>query len=214
MRPLIILGLTGSIGMGKSETARMFRRLRVPVFDADAAVHKLLTKGGAAVAAVEREFPGVVKGGAVDRRALGAQVFGHPARLRRLEAIIHPLVRAAEKRFLRRAAAHRRPLMVLDVPLLFETGGHSRCDYVAVVSAPPFVQRQRVLARPGMTAERLEAVLAQQLPDRAKRRRADFVIHTGLGKAFAFAQVRRIVAIITTSKQKRYRSVMNARDRL
>lgn len=196
MRPIIILGLTGSIGMGKSETARMFRRLAVPVFDADAAVHRLMAKGGAAVKAVAKAFPGVAEDGAIDRKALGAQVFGQPAKLRQLEAILHPRVRDAEKVFLRHAVAHRRKLAVLDVPLLFETGGQARCDYIAVVSAPAFIQRQRVLSRPGMTADRLDAVLAQQIPDHDKRRRADFVIHSGLGKAYAFAQVRRIVAHI------------------
>jgi dephospho-CoA kinase len=201
MRPIIILGLTGSIGMGKSETARMFRRLGVPVFDADATVHRLFAKGGAAVHAVAKAFPGVLKDGAIDRKALGAQVFGHPAKLRQLEAIVHPLVRDAEKTFLRRAVTHRHKLAVLDIPLLFETGGRDRCDYIAVVSAPAFIQRQRVLARPGMTEDRLEAVLAQQIPDRDKRRHADFIIHSGLGKAYAFAQVRRIVAFILKRHQ-------------
>lgn len=197
MRPVKILGLTGSIGMGKSETARMFRRLGVPVFDADAAVHRLFAKGGRAVPLIDQAFPGVVKDGRVDRQALGKVVFDNTEALRCLESIVHPLVREAEHRFLRRAIRHRKPLVVLDIPLLFETNGQARCDHVAVVSAPAYVQRHRVLQRPGMTPERLSAVLAQQMPDREKRRRADFVIHSGLGKAYAFEQVRRIVKHLT-----------------
>lgn len=198
MKRMKILGLTGSIGMGKSETARMFRRLGVPVFDADAAVHRLFAKGGRAVPLIEQAFSGVVQDGRVDRQALGKVVFDNNEALRRLEAIVHPLVREAEQRFLKRAIRHRKPLVVLDIPLLFETSGQSRCDHVAVVSAPAHVQRYRVLQRPGMTPERLSAVLAQQMPDREKRRRADFVIQSGLGKAYAFEQVRRIVKLLTT----------------
>ncbi len=198
MKRMKILGLTGSIGMGKSETSRMFRRLGVPVFDADAAVHRLFAKGGRAVPLIEQAFSGVVQDGRVDRQALGKVVFNNNEALRRLEAIVHPLVREAEQRFLKRAIRHRKPLVVLDIPLLFETGGQARCDQVAVVSAPAHVQRYRVLQRPGMTPERLSAVLAQQMPDREKRRRADFVIQSGLGKAYAFEQVRRIVKLLTT----------------
>ncbi len=198
MKRMKILGLTGSIGMGKSETARMFRRLGVPVFDADAAVHRLFAKGGRAVPLIEQAFSGVVQDGRVDRQALGKVVFDNNEALRRLEAIVHPLVREAEQRFLKRAMRHRKPLVVLDIPLLFETSGQSRYDHVAVVSAPAHVQRYRVLQRPGMTPERLSAVLAQQMPDREKRRRADFVIQSGLGKAYAFEQVRRIVKLLTT----------------
>lgn len=197
MKRMKILGLTGSIGMGKSETARMFRRLGVPVFDADAAVHRLFAKGGRAVPLINEAFPGVVQDGRVDRQALGKVVFDNNEALRRLEAIVHPLVREAEQRFLKRAMRHRKPLVVLDIPLLFETHGQSRCDHVAVVSAPAHVQRYRVLQRPGMTPERLAAVLAQQMPDREKRRRADFVIQSGLGKAYAYEQVRRIVKLLT-----------------
>lgn len=197
MKRMKILGLTGSIGMGKSETARMFRRLGVPVFDADTAVHRLFAKGGRAVPLIDQAFPGVVQDGRVDRQALGKVVFDNTEALRRLEAIVHPLVREAEQRFLKRAMRHRKPLVVLDIPLLFETNGQSRCDHVAVVSAPAHVQRYRVLQRPGMTPERLTAVLAQQMPDREKRRRADFVIQSGLGKAYAFEQVRRIVKLLT-----------------
>lgn len=175
------LGLTGSIGMGKSTAARMFRRLGVPLHDADAAVHRLLGKGGAAVAAVGHAFPGVVKDGAVDRRALGARVFDDAAALKLLESILHPLVRAEKIRFLRACRARRAPLAVLDIPLLYETGGDKRCDAVLVVTAPQFLQDQRVLSRPNMDRERLNQIRKQQMPDAEKRRRADFVVQTGLG---------------------------------
>ena len=194
---MIVLGLTGSIGMGKSEAAKAFRRLGVPVFDADAEVHRLLGQGGRAVAAVEAAFPGVVQAGAVDRPALGSRVFGDRAQLDRLEAILHPLVREAQHRFMGRARAAAAELVVNDVPLLFETGGERRCDYVAVVSAPPFVQRQRVLARPGMSADRFGAILAQQTSDKEKRRRADFVIPSGSGKRVSLDRIRAIVAALS-----------------
>ncbi|WP_366554690.1 dephospho-CoA kinase [Aquibaculum sediminis] len=188
-----VLGLTGSIGMGKSTAASMLRRIGLPVHDADAAVHRLFAAGGAAVPAIEAAFPDSVVEGAVDRRRLGAAVFGDPAALRRLEAIVHPLVRAEALAFLRRHRRARRPLVVLDIPLLYETGGDRLCDAVALVTAPSFLQEQRVLRRPGMTAERLAAVRAQQMPDREKRRRADFLVLTGRGKGDTFRQLRRIV---------------------
>lgn len=188
-----VLGLTGSIGMGKSSAATMLRRLGLPLHDSDATVHRLLGRGGTAVAAVEAAFPGVVVGGAVDRRRLGPRVFGDPAALRRLEGILHPLVRAEALAFLARWRRARRPLVVLDIPLLYETGGEVLCDAVALVTAPAFLQAQRVLRRPGMTPERFAAILAQQLPDREKRRRADFLVLTGRGKGDTFRQLRRIV---------------------
>lgn len=154
-----ILGLTGSVGMGKSTAAGMLRRLGVPVHDADAAVHRLLAKGGGAVAAVEEAFPGVRREGAIDRKALGARVFGNPEALRRLEAILHPKVRAETEAWLQRQRRRRVPLVVLDVPLLFEGGDLARYDAVVVVSAPGFVQRARVLRRPGMTEERYRQIL-------------------------------------------------------
>ena len=197
---MFVLGLTGSIGMGKSETARMFRRHGVPVYDADAAVHRLLARGGEAVDRVEAAFPGVVRDGAVDRPALGARVFGDAAALRRLEAILHPLAGRAQRRFLARSARLRAPLVVLDVPLLFETGGEARTDAIAVVSAPPRVQRQRVLGRPEMTAEKFRAILAQQMPDAVKRQRADFIIPTGLGRRLALNHVARIVTMVSAKK--------------
>jgi dephospho-CoA kinase len=191
-----ILGLTGSIGMGKSTAAAMLRRLGVPVHDADATVHRLLAKGGAAVPAIEAAFPGVVVEGAVDRHELGRQVFGQPAQLRRLEAILHPLVRRAETAFLKRHRRRRTPLVVLDIPLLFETGGERRCDKVVVVSCPAFLQAQRVLGRPGMSVAKLAAILAKQMPDADKRRRADFVLPTGAGKLPVLRGLRRIVTLM------------------
>jgi dephospho-CoA kinase len=188
-----VLGLTGGIGMGKSTAAAAFRRLRVPVFDADAAVHRLQGPGGAAVRAIEAAFPGTTRAGRVDREALRARVLGDAVALARLEAIVHPLVRAAERAFL--AAARRRGarLAVLDIPLLLETGGAARVDGVIVVSAPAAVQRARVLRRRGMTEARLAAILARQMPDAEKRRRADHVVRTGLSRNAAQAHIRRIV---------------------
>ncbi len=188
-----VLGLTGSIGMGKTTAANAFRRLQVPVFDADAAVHRLQARGGAAVRPIEAAFPGTTRDGRVAREALRARVLGDPAALKRLEAIMHPLVRQAERRFL--AAQRRRGarLVVLDIPLLFETGGRPHVDQVIVVSAPPAVQRARVLRRGGMSPERLAAILARQMPDAEKRRRADRVVPTGLSRHAAQRHIRRIV---------------------
>jgi dephospho-CoA kinase len=188
-----VLGLTGSIGMGKSATAAMFRAAGVPVHDADAAVHALYR--GAAVAPVEAAFPGVVVDGAIDRTRLGAIVLGEPARLRELEAIVHPLVRAAEADFL--AGVAGLPVAVLDVPLLLETGGQARCHAVVVVSANADVQRARVLARPGMSEAKFEAILAKQMPDAEKRRQAHFIVETDHGFPHAAAQVSAILAAIT-----------------
>ena len=194
---MVILGLTGSIAMGKSTAAAHLRRLGLPVHDADAAVHRLLAEDPETIKAVRRAFPKTVKAGRVDRKALGTRVFGDPAALRRLESILHPRVRRAELRFLRRQARRRAPLVVLDIPLLFETGGEARCDAVLVVSAPAFIQAQRVLRRPGMTPRRLAEIRAQQLPDAEKRRRADFVIPTGLGKGLALRALKRAVRKMT-----------------
>lgn len=191
-----ILGLTGSIGMGKSTAAAMVRRLGWPVHDADATVHRLMAEGGKAVPAIAAAFAGVVVDGAVNRGALGQRVFGDPVALRRLEAILHPLVRAEENLFLRIQARSRRKLVVLDIPLLFETGGDRRCDAVAVVSCPAFLQAQRVLARPGMTLARLRAIRTQQMGDEQKRRRADFVIFSGTGRALALRRLHRAIAAL------------------
>jgi dephospho-CoA kinase len=198
-----ILGLTGSIGMGKSTAASMLRALGLPVHDADAAVHRLLARGGKAVAAVEAAFPGVTKDGAIDRKALGARVFGKPAELKRLEAILHPLVREAERAFLRHCRQARHDVVVLDIPLLFETGGEKRCDGVVVVTAPQFLQSQRVLKRPGMTEARLRQILGSQMPDREKRRRADWVVDTGLGRRPTLAALARIVRALKNDRPDR-----------
>lgn len=191
---MLILGLTGSIAMGKSVAARLLRRRRVPVHDADAAVHALLARGGAAVAQVEAAFPGVVTEGAVDRKALGARVFGDPPALRRLEAILHPLARRSAARFCAAAARRRTPVVVLDVPLLYETRGETRVDAVIVVSAPAWLQRARALRRPGMTAERLAAILKLQRPDALKRRLADAVVTSAQGVAVTDRGLRRALA--------------------
>lgn len=188
----VTLGLTGSIGMGKSTVATMFAELGVPVFDADAAVHRLQGKGGRLVAAIEAAFPGTTGFDGVDRTALGEAVLGKPELLKRLEAIVHPAVGEERAAFLAQNASAR--LVVFDVPLLFETGGESRVDKVAVVSAPAEVQRARVLARPGMTAARFDAILARQTPDAEKRARADYVIDTGGSLVATRARVAEIVA--------------------
>ncbi|MCJ2006483.1 dephospho-CoA kinase [Methylobacterium sp. WL30] len=191
-----VLGLTGSIGMGKSATAAMFAARFVPVHDADAAVHALYGPGGAAAEAIGAAFPGTLApDGGVDRTRLRDAVLGRPDRLATLEGLVHPLVRAAGHAFLERHAA--APLVLLDVPLLYETGGETRCDAVLVVTAPPAVQRARVLARPGMTEAAFEAIRAKQMPDAEKRARADYVIDTSLGFAAAEAEVARIVARIS-----------------
>ncbi len=190
---MIVVGLTGSIGMGKSTAAAMIRRLGIPVFDADLAVHRLMAKGGRAVAPIAARFPDVEIGGAIDRKALGRAVFGQKAELKALEAILHPIVREAEQRFIRSTALTRQGLVVLDIPLLFESRRDLDCDVTIVVTAPAFLQRQRVLRRPGMTDERLRQILALQMPDAEKRRRADFVIQTGLGQAPALYQLKRIL---------------------
>ncbi|MFO1161749.1 MAG: dephospho-CoA kinase [Reyranellaceae bacterium] len=180
---MMIVGLTGSIGMGKSTAARMLRQMGVPVYDADANVHAVQARGGAALPAIEAAFPGVVKDGVLDRQVLGARVFGNKEALRRLEAIVHPLVGQRQRAFLKRAALRGERLVVLDIPLLFEGLGDRRVDATLVVSAPAFLQRRRVMARPGMTAERLAGILRQQVPDVVKRRKASIVIPTGLGLA-------------------------------
>ena len=190
---MIVLGLTGSIGMGKSTTARLFAEEGAAVWDADAAVHRLYGPGGAAVGPVEAAFPGVSGPEGVDRAELGRRVHDDPAALARLEAIVHPLVGADRETFLAAVREQGAALVVLDIPLLFETGAEGRFDAVVVVTAPPEVQRARVLARPGMTPAALEAVLARQMPDADKRERADFLIDTADGLDSARAQVRMVV---------------------
>lgn len=188
-----LIGLTGGIGMGKSTAARSFRRAGVRVFDADAAVHALQARGGRGVAPIGAAFPGTVAAGVVDREALRRAVLGQPEALRRLEGIIHPLVRAMQRRFLARARRDRQRLVVLDIPLLFETRTGREFDLVIVVSAPARVQRRRVLARPGMTEARLAAILARQVPDAEKRRRADVVVRTGISRHHADRAIRRVI---------------------
>ncbi len=186
-----VLGLTGSIGMGKSATADIFRGFGVPVHDADAVVHRLYE--GAAAPLIEDAFPGTAPGGVVDRAVLSKLVVGSPENMARLEAIVHPLVREEEERFLREAAAAGAPLAVLDIPLLLETGGDSRCDAVLVVTAEAQVQRERVLARQGMSEEKFAAILAKQMPDAQKRARAHFLVDTGRGFPAAEHQVQGIL---------------------
>jgi len=191
---MIILGLTGSIGMGKSTVAAMFADEGVPVFDADAEVHRLQGPGGRLLTAIEGAFPGTTGESGVDRPLLGKAVFGNPDALERLEAIVHPAVAQERARFL--DSNRDQPLVVLDIPLLFEAGGWRQVDRIAVVSAPSDVQRARVLARPGMTIERFESILAKQLPDSEKRARADFVIPTGGSLEETRAAVRAVIACL------------------
>jgi dephospho-CoA kinase len=198
---MLILGLTGSVGMGKSMTARFFAEQGVPVHDADAVVHRLYQ--GEAAAAIEAAFPGTTAAGKVDRDKLAERVLGDSAALKRLEAIVHPLVQEAERRLLAEAEARGDKVAVLDIPLLFETGGEKRVDAVVVVSAPPEVQRSRVLERPGMTVEKLEAILAKQMPDDEKRRRADFIVDTSRGFEAARAEVRAILDAVATMPKRR-----------
>ena len=197
---MFIIGLTGSIAMGKTTTARLFAEEGVPVHDADAAVHRLYE--GEASGQIEAAFPGSTRHGRVDRAALGKQVVGDPPALRRLEAIVHPLVRNAEHKFLKDAERSGAKVVVLDVPLLFETGGESRVDATVVVSAPEAHQRERVLAR-GVSLEQLEALLVRQMPDAEKRRRADFVVDSGQGVEHARTQVRQILNAVAKMPRRR-----------
>ncbi|MEO0329310.1 MAG: dephospho-CoA kinase [Pseudomonadota bacterium] len=192
---MIKAGLTGSIGMGKSTTAQMFRDAGIPVYDADATVHALYE--GEAVKHVEQEFPGVTIDGKIDRTLLSSQVIGKPARLKQLEALIHPLVHAKEREFLKQAEDATNPLVVLDIPLLFETGGRNRVDKIIVVTAPAQVQRERVLAREGMTEEKFLNILSRQVPDAEKRKNADFLIDTGKGLEAARLRVEEIIKELT-----------------
>lgn len=210
----LLLGLTGSIGMGKSTVARMFARAGVPVFDADAAVRTVQAPGGRAVEAIAAAFPGTTGPAGVDRTALGAAVFGRPEALATLERIVHPEVARLQAAFLQ--ANRGRRLVVLDVPLLLERGGWRRVDLVVVVSAPARVQRARVLARPGMSPGKLAAVLAHQMPDREKRARADIVIETGRGRLSTWRAVRRVVreaAKLARVRRKAHLGAAHARDR-
>lgn len=196
----VILGLTGSIGMGKSTVAAMFKARGVPVFDADAVVHQLQGPGGALVPAIEAAFPGSTGAGGVQRETLGAQVFGDPAALARLESIVHPAVASLRREFMIEHGG--APLVVFDIPLLFEKGGADQVDAVMVVSAPADVQRGRVLARPGMTPEKFARILSLQVPDAEKRARADYVIDTGVTLAETDAQVAALIASVAVAKRQ------------
>ena len=198
---MLILGLTGSLAMGKSATAKMFAEEGVPVHDADAVVHRLYE--GEATPAIEAAFPGTTVGGKVDREKLGKCVLGDAAAIKRLEQIVHPLVHAATQRFVAQAEASGAPVAVVDVPLLFETGGDKRCDAVVVVSAPANLQRTRAFERPGMTEEKLAAILAKQMPDAEKRARAEFVVDTSQGFDAARAQVRDILKAVAKMPRRR-----------
>lgn len=190
---MIILGLTGGIGMGKSTAAAAFRRARIPVFDADAAVHRMQARGGRAVRAIDAAFPGSVRDDAVDRAALRQAVLGKPEALTRLEGILHPLVEAEERAFVARARRRGDRAVVLDIPLLFETHGDRRVDRVIVVSAPRAVQMHRIRARRRMSDADIEAVIARQMPDAEKRRRADVIIHTGLSRHASLKALSRVI---------------------
>lgn len=198
-----VIGLTGSVGMGKSTAAAMLRCMGVPVYDADRAVHRMMSRGGIAVAAVAAAFPGVETKGAIDRAALGKRVFGNDAAMKRLEAIIHPLVRQDERRFLNDMRRRGTALVVMDVPLLFESGRHKRYDATMVVTAPAFLQRARVLARKGMTPAQFAAILKRQMPDAKKRRRADFIVPSGLGRAVTWRCLRRVLRSLGVARRKR-----------
>jgi len=193
-KQLLRVGLTGSIGMGKSETARMFARLGIPVYDADAAVHRLYAKGGRAVDPLEEAFPGVVRNGQVDRALLSERVTGDPVATKRVQEIVYPLMAGERQRFLDDARASGADIVVFDIPLLFETGGQAAMDAVVVCSAPSHVQRERVLARPGMTEEKFNYLLSRQTPDEEKRAKAHFVVVTDKGLDHAFEQVKMIVS--------------------
>ena len=199
---MLILGLTGSIGMGKSTTAKLFAEAGVPVYDADAIVHRLYE--GEAVPAIEAAFPGTTADGKVDRNRLSARVVHDPAAIKQLELIVHPMLGASRRKFLEDAEQSGAPVAVVDVPLLFETGGEKRVDAVVVVTTTPEIQRQRILARDNMTAEKLEAILARQLPDAEKRQRADFVVDTSHGLDPVRVRIRDILA--QAAKMPRRRS--------
>ncbi|HET8997944.1 MAG TPA: dephospho-CoA kinase [Acetobacteraceae bacterium] len=188
-----VIGLTGGIGMGKSTAAAVFRRARIPVFDADAAVHRLQARGGRAVRAIESAFPGTVRDGAIDRAALRQAVVGKPDALQRLEHILHPMVEREEREFVQRARRHGQQVVVLDIPLMFEVGGDKRVDQVIVVSAPPSVQLHRVRLRRRMNAADIAAMIARQMPDAEKRRRADLVVRTGLSRHHTLRRLRRFI---------------------
>ena len=207
---MIVIGLTGSIGMGKTTAARALVRMELPLHDSDAAVHKLFERGGSAVGPVGEAFPSAVRDDAVDRAELANLVFHDPRALTRLEAIVHPLVRQESRKFLKRCALRRDPIAVLDVPLLFEVGRDGDCDLIILVTAPAFIQAQRVLRRPGMTEQRLADVRSRQMPDAEKRRRADFIVHTGLGRRESLRCLARVVKLVRDGSWRSRRRAYHA----
>lgn len=201
---MIILGLTGSIGMGKTTASDNFRRSGVPVHDADLAVHQMMSEGGEAVTSMSEMFPAAVRKGGIDRKVIAQEVFSNSKALDKIEKVLHPLVRLREQKFIANNTRIGNKIVVLDVPLLFETGGEKRCDRIITVSSPKYVQYQRVINRPGMTLEKLNSILSRQMPDVEKRKLSDFVVLTGLGKHFSLIQIKRIIRITKKWKgQKR-----------
>jgi dephospho-CoA kinase len=200
-RPMLV-GLTGSIGMGKSETAKMFAQLGIPVYDADAAVHRLYEKGGAAVPEIAKVFPDSIKDGRVDRAVLTKHVTANKDAFKTLEQLVHPLVAQQQRAFLDEASAKGAEIVVLDIPLLFEAGGHARVDAIVVVTAPAHIQRARVLARPGMTEDKLDHILSRQTSDAEKRAKAHFVVETDKGLDHAFEQVKSVVAALEKRRKE------------
>ena len=197
---MIVLGVTGSIAMGKSTVSTMLSCLNNPIHDADKTVHDLMDVNGAVYHEIAERFPNAVEVNGVNRKKLGQEVFGNPKKLTELENILHPLVREARDNFIRQQNRYKSKLVILDIPLLYETGGEKQCDKVLVVSAPYFIQRQRVLARQGMTRTKFHDILKRQLPDYEKRKRADFVVPTGLGKAYTYKTLKRLVRSLNETK--------------
>ena len=197
---MIVLGVTGSIAMGKSTVSTMLSRMNNPIHDADKTVHNLMNANGKAYHEIAKRFPRVVEFNSVDRIKLGREVFGNSEKLKQLENILHPLVREARDSFIRQQNRYKSRLVILDVPLLYETGSDKHCHKVLVVSAPYFIQRQRVLARQGMTQTKFHDILRRQLPDHEKRRRADFIVPTGLGKAYTYRLLKRLMRNLRETK--------------
>ena len=197
---MIVLGVTGSIAMGKSTVTAMLSHLKNPIHDADKTVHDLMDVNGKAYNKIAKNFPGSVEISGVNRIKLGREVFGDPEKLKQLENILHPLVREARDKFVRRQNRQKSRLVILDVPLLYETGGNTHCDKILVVSAPYFIQRQRALARQGMTQRKFHDILKRQMPDQEKRKRADFIVPTGLGKAYTYRVLKRLMRILSQIK--------------
>jgi dephospho-CoA kinase len=209
---MIILGLTGSIGMGKTTASDNFSKIGIPVHDADQAVHEMMSEGGEAVVIMSEMFPASIRDGSIDRKVIAEEVFSNGKALNKIEKTLHPLVRLREKKFLGDCARQGKKVVILDVPLLFETGGEKRCDGVITVSAPKYIQRQRVFNRPGMTPERLKAILSRQISDFEKRKRSDFIILTGLGRYFSLIQAQKIVRITKNWKGQHWPMHLKTRE--